>query len=583
MLLLNIVGGVALLLWATRMVRTGITRAYGADIRRFLGRSTKQPLSAFAMGVGVAGLLQSSTATALLAVSFASRGLIAVGGGLALMLGADVGTTLVVQILSFDISWLSPALILVGVVAFLASSVPFTRHIGRVLIGLGLLLLSLQLIVVASEPLRDSAALRAVVVPLAEDPILAVLLAALLTWLAHSSVAIVLLVMSFVAVGIVPLALGFALVLGANIGSGLIPLALTYSGGPAARRIPLGNLLFRICGAIVVLPLFALLTPLLGHLEADAGRQIANFHSLFNLALAAVFLPLTPLMARLVERLCPDSEQVEGPAAPKYLDPSAIDSPTVALACATRELLRMADVVETMLRGVIDVLRDDDSKQLSRLSKLDDDVDALHESIKLYLTQVSRNELDEEDSRRCIELIDFTTNLEHIGDIIDKNLLETAQKKIKKRLAFSTEGWHELTDLHTRVVDQMQLCLSVFVSGDVATARRLLALKERFRDLERAGSEQHLDRLRSGMVESIETSALHLDILRDLKRINSHLTSVAYPILDAEGELRRSRLKAHVEQDLADTEADEADDAIGAQAPWAGSFGGARTSLQRRR
>ena len=580
MLLLNIVGGVALLLWATRMVRTGITRAYGADIRRFLGRSTKHPLSAFAMGIGVAGLLQSSTATALLAVSFASRGLIAVGGGLALMLGADIGTTLVVQVLSFDISWLSPALILIGVITFLAASASFGRHIGRVFIGLGLLLLSLQLIVVASEPLRDSVALRAVVVPLAEDPILAVLLAALLTWLAHSSVAIVLLIMSLVAVGIVPLTLGFALVLGANVGSGMIPLALTYSGGPAARRIPLGNLLFRICGAIMVLPLLALLTPILGLLEGDAGRQIANFHSLFNLALAAVFLPLTPLMARLVERLCPDSEPVEGQAAPKYLDPSAIDSPTVALACATRELLRMADLVETMLRGVIDVLRDDDSKELARLSELDDDVDALHEAIKLYLTQMSRSELDEEDSRRCIELIDFTTNLEHIGDIIDKNLLETAQKKIKQRLAFSSEGWQELTDLHARVVDQMQLCLSVFVSGDVATARRLLALKERFRDLERAGSEQHLDRLRSGMVESIETSALHLDILRDLKRINSHLTSVAYPILDAEGELRRSRLKAHVEQDPADT---EADDAVGARAPWAGSLGGSGSRFSRGR
>ena len=583
MLLLNIVGGVALLLWATRMVRTGVTRAYGSDIRRFLGRFTKHRLSAFALGVGVAGLLQSSTATAILAVSFASRGLIAVGGGLALMLGADVGTTLVVQILSFDISWLSPALILIGVVTFLASSVPFTRHIGRVLIGLGLLLLSLQLIVAGSEPLRDSAALRAVVTPLAKDPILAVLLAVLLTWLAHSSVAIVLLVMSFVAVGIVPLALGLALVLGANIGSGIIPLALTYSSGPAARRIPLGNLLFRICGVIIALPLIGHLAPALALLEADAARQLANFHTLFNLVLAAVFLPFTSAMARLTERLCPDSEQAEGPAAPKYLDPSAIGNPPVALACATRELLRMADLVETMLRGVIDVLRDDDSKRLSQISALDDDVDALHEAIKLYLTQVSRSELDEEDSRRCIELIDFTTNLEHIGDIIDKNLLEIAQKKIKKKLAFSTEGWHELTDLHTRVVDQMQLGLSVFVSGDIATARRLLAMKDRFRDLERAGSEQHLDRLRSGMVESIETSALHLDILRDLKRINSHLTAVAYPILDAEGELRHSRLKAHVAADLADTEADESASELGSQPPLARAFGSPRADLTPRR
>jgi len=254
-----------------------------------------------------------------------------------------------------------------------------------------------------------------------------------------------------------------------------------------------------------------------------------------------------------MERIFQDSEQPQGPARQKYLDPTAIDTPTVALACATRELLRMADLVETMLRGVIDALGDSDRKQVTRLSSLDDDVDSLHEAIKLYLTQVSGRELDEKDSHRCIELIAFTTNLEHIGDIIDNTLLEIAQKKIKHKRTFSKEGWHELTEMHGRVVDQMQLSLSVFVSGDIVMARRLVALKEHFRDLERTGNEQHLDRLRSGKIESIETSALHIDILRDFKRIIAHLTSVAYPILDAEGELRHSRLKVHVEEDVAES------------------------------
>ncbi len=570
MLLLNIAGGVALLLWAARMVRTGITRAYGAEIRRVLGRYTKRSLSAFAIGTGVAAILQSSTATVLLAVSFASRGFITVAAGLALMLGADVGTTLVVQVLSFDISWASPVLLLLGVAVFLSASSPLLRHLGRVAIGLGLLLLSLQLIVAASEPLRDSTVLAAVVAPLAQDPILAVLLAALLTWVAHSSVAIVLLVMSFVAVGVLPPALGFALVLGANVGSGIVPLVLTLSSAPVTRRIPLGNLLFRLCGAIAVLPLIGLVEPLIAAIEADPARQIANFHTLFNLALAAVFLPFTGLMARLTEKIFPDGELVEGPARPKHLDPGAVETPTVALACATREVLRMADTVETMLRGVIDVFRDNDAKQIARLSKLDDDVDSLHEAIKLYLTKLSGRGLDESDSRRCVELITFTTNLEHIGDIIDKNLLELGQKKIRNKQEFSKEGWRELSQLHARVVEQMQLSLSVFVSGDIKMARRLLALKEGFRDLEREASERHLERLRSGKIESIETSALHLDILRDLKRINSHLTSVAYPILDAEGELRRSRLKVDADADSVETEADHHDAEFGVNKPFGG-------------
>ena len=558
-LLLNIGGGVALLLWATRMVRTGVMRAFGADLRRHLGRSTRSRPLAFAMGTVVASLLQSSTATALLAVSFAGRGLITVAAGLAIMLGADFGSTLVVQVLSFDVSWMSPAFLLFGVVAFLGLSAQFWRHIGRISIGLGLLLLSLGLIVGASEPLRGSEALQSIIVPLSSDPILAVLLAAVLAWLAHSSVALVLLIMSLSLAGVVPAELGFALVLGANIGSGIIPMVLTLSDNRAARRIPLGNFLLRLVSAGLVLPLVGWAAPLIAAIDPDPARQIANFHTAFNLALAAVFLPWTGLVARLTERMLPETGEPEGRVTPKYLAPTAVDSPAVALACATREVLRMADIVETMLRGVIDVFRTDDERLLRKLTELDDDVDRLHEAIKLYLTEASRQQLDARDSARTVELITFTTNLEHIGDIIEKNLLELAAKKIRNKLTFSEPGWKELTEMHERVVKQMQFALSVFVSRDLDMARQLLAEKERFRALEIEGSESHLARLRSGRIESIETSALHLDMLRDFKRINSHLTSVAYPILDAKGELRQSRLKVRPEDEAAETEADAQD------------------------
>ena len=558
-LLLNIAGGVALLLWATRMVRTGVMRAFGADLRRHLGRSTQNRLGAFAMGAAIASLLQSSTATALLAVSFAGRGLITVAAGLAIMLGADVGSTLVVQVLSFDISWLAPAFLLVGVIAFSGFSSPLWHHTGRVLIGLGLLLLSLGMIVGASEPLRDSEALRSVVVPLSSDPILALLLAAVLAWLAHSSVALVLLIMSLTLVGVVPTTLGFALVLGANIGSGIIPVALTFSDNRTARRIPLGNLLIRLAGAIALLPLIGALAPLLAAIEADPARQIANFHTAFNLALAAIFLPLSAAAAKLTEKILPETGEDQGRIAAKYLDPTAVSSPPVALACATREVLRMADLVETMLRGVIDVFRSDDLPRLEKLVRMDDDVDELHEAIKLYLTEASRQQLEAQDSVRSVELITFTTNLEHIGDIIDKNLLELARKKIKHRLTFFRGGLAR-ADRHARARGAPDATGDrVFVSRDLPMARRLLADKERFRDLEMDGSERHLARLRSGQIQSIETSALHLDMLRDFKRINSHLTSVAYPILDAKGELRRSRLKVRPEDEAADTEADASD------------------------
>ena len=546
-LLINICGGVALLLWAARMVRTGIERAYGAHLRRLLEYATRNRMSAFASGLGAATVLQSATATALLAISFATSGLLQTAPALAVMLGADVGSTLVVQVLSFDISWLAPALIFIGVVMFLTTTARRLRQLGRIIIGLGLMLLSLKLIVNASTPLRDSETLHLVLEPLANEPLLALLIGAFLTWLAHSSVAMVLLIMSLTSIGLVPLHLGFVLTLGANIGSGMIPLALTLHQIPAARRIPLGNFLFRALGALAVLGVVELISPHLEPMGGSPARQIANFHTAFNLLLAIVFLPLTGFAGRLLEKILPDPVEPEpsSPMAlktPSFLDEDAIDKPHLALTFATREVLRMAERVEAVLRYALDMFQADRKKQVEWIRQADDEIDHMNNAIKLYLTKVSRRELSEADSRRCMEITTFTIKLEQIGDIIEKNLLELACKKIKSRAEFSNEGWHELSIMHSRVLENMQLTLNVFVSGDTASARQLLRAKEEFDQLEFRNNQRHIARLRAGHSASIETSTIHLDILRDFKQIMSLLASISYPILQQSGDLLDSRL-----------------------------------------
>ncbi len=540
-ILIEVIGGVALLLWGTRMVRTGFQRAYGADLRRTIRGATTNRFLAFLAGIGVTGLLQSSTATALMTASFAGRGLVGGAAALAVMLGADVGTTLVAQFLSLKLGLLSPLLILGGVVVFLTARVTRLRDLGRVAIGLGLMLLALRLIFGASAPMREADVVQAVVAALAGEPLLAVLIAGLLTWLAHSSLAMVLLVMSLAATGAVPLVLAFLLVLGANAGGAIPPLLV--STGPPARRVALGNLLFRLIGVAIAVPLVAMAAPHIAEFDPTPARQVVNFHTAFNLCLAVVFIGLTDLMAAVCKRILPDREVADDPSRPRYLDRSSLDEPTVALAGAAREALRMGDVVESMLVKSGEVLLTDDRKLLDEVEQTDDVVDALHEELKLFLAAVSRKELDDEQSRRCVELISFTTNMEHIGDIIDKNLMELAAKKIRNRLSFSDQGKAEIAELHNRVVEHMRLGFSVFLSGEVDMARRLLEEKTQFRDLERAAADNHMARLRSGRPETIETSSLHLDILRDLKRIHSHIASVAYPILEQAGELRVSRLK----------------------------------------
>lgn len=541
--LLHLFGGVALLIWATRMVKTGIMRAFGEKLRRAIGAATRNAVTACFTGVAVTTALQSSTAAALLVVAFAERGLIALAPALAVMRGADVGTTLVVQIMSFDLSGVVPVLLIVGVGAFMVSETPMVKQMGRVVIGLALMILSLGLVVQASAPLRGSETLGYILQRLSDDPVLAVIIAAALTGLVHSSVATVLLFVSLASSGVLSTQLAMALVLGANIGSALVPLGLSAGAGAAVKRVLIGNLGFRAVGALVTLMLLGPASQLMQAIEPSPVRQIANFHTAFNVVMALIGLPLTGIVARLLERFvkepAPDGAQ---PARISHLDDSVFDRPSVALGNATREVMRLADLVEIMLRETILTFEEPDGRRRQEISKLDDQVDELQEAIKLYLTRLSRGSLNEEESQRCFDLILFTTNLEHAGDIIDKSLLEIAAKKQRRKLSFSPAGWNEIVAFHNHVVDQMRLAVNVFVQRDVAMARQLIAEKDRLRQMEKEATENHLHRLREGTVASLETSALHLDILRDLKRVNAHITSIAYPILEASGELRASRL-----------------------------------------
>lgn len=541
---LNVVGSVALLLWGVRMVRTGLTRAFGATLRRAIGACARNRFTAFLGGIAITGLLQSSTATSLLVSSFAGRGLIPLSIAFAVMLGADIGTTLAAQVLSFDLGWASPLLIGAGVIAFLTGEQDKTRHVSRVAIGLGLMLLSLKLLALATEPLRSAPAFMAVLQALQNEYVIAVVFAALATWFVHSSLSVVLLIMSFAGAGLVEPRLALALVIGANIGGALAPYMAQSGADVEARRVPLANLLTRAIVGVALLPFLGPIVHFLSMIDPSATRLPVNFHTGFNVVASMVFLPLVDVVAWACRKLLPDKPVADDPGKPRHLDPNVLDSPTEALACALRETLNLGDRVADMLRQTIDVLERNDARAVKAIEQADDAVDRLYEAIKLYLIQTSRTELGEEEGKRYVEILTFTTNLEHVGDIIDKNLMELAAKKIKHRYAFSPEGLAELKAFHASVLENLRLALNVFTTRDIALARRLVAEKTSMREAEARAADSHFARLREGRPESIETSSIHMDVIRDFKRINGHLTSVAYPILEAAGELADTRLKA---------------------------------------
>jgi phosphate:Na+ symporter len=542
--LLDLMGGVALLLWGLHMVRSGIMRAFGSELRRLLSTALQNRLLALLAGIGVTALLQSSTATALMITSFAGRGLVDLVPALAIMLGANIGTTLIVQVLSFNVSAVAPVLFLVGVVAFKLGQRTPTRDLGRVAIGLGLMLLALHILLGTLAPAENAPSVRALLEAITGEPILCILIAAALTWAAHSSAAVVLLVMSLANSHFVTPVAALALVLGANLGSAINPvLEGGSSSNPASRRLPVGNLINRVIGVVVVLPFLQPIADAFTRLEPDPARMAADFHTVFNIALALVFIFLLDALAWLLVRLLPEPAKSPDLSTPLYLDETAINTPSVALACAARETLHMGDIVESMLRRAMAALMTNDRKLAAEVSRMDNIVDRLDEAIKLYVTKVTRESLDDRDGRRAMEIIAFSINLEHIGDIIDKNLMELAVKKIKHKYEFSKEGAAELADFHKRIIDNLRLAFSVFINDNVKIARTLIEEKTQLRTAELACADSHLARLREGRPESIETSSLHLDVLRDLKRIHSHICSVAYPVLEATGELQPNRLR----------------------------------------
>jgi phosphate:Na+ symporter len=537
---ISLAGAIALLLWGTRMVQTGVQRAFGPRLRVVLGRALDNRAKAFLAGIGVTAALQSSTATGMMVAGFAAGGLVAAVPALAVMLGANLGTTLIVQVLSFDIAFLSPLLVLAGFLMFRRDPASVAHDLGRAAIGLGLMLLALRQLMELMAPLETSPALRQLLELVSTVPLLDVLLAAVLTWATHSSVAVVLLIMSLAGHGILPTEAAFAMVLGANLGSAVNPLLEgTGRDDPAARRVPLGNLLNRVVGLAIALPLLPWIAGWAG--AGEPARAVALFHTGFNLVLAAAFLPLLTPYAALLRRWLPERPAAADPGRPIYLDPAAQRMPGVALGAAAREALRLADILEELLGAARDTLGA--RRPPTRSKALDEALGRLAQAIRAWLAALDTEALSESDHRRMREIVTFVTQLDQAGSVARRILLPHAAALWKDGQPVGEAGVDELRALLDRLTGNLRAAASLFMTEDLRAARLLAEEKAAFRQLEEAATRLHLERLRRGAAEAVGTGALHLDLLRDIKQINSHLVAAAaYPVLERVGALLPSRV-----------------------------------------
>ena len=545
-IVVHLVAAIVLLLWAVRLVRTAVERAYSAQLKRTLAHAERNALSAATVGTGMAIALQSSTAVAALASSFASGGLLAGSTGLALMLGAYFGSALVASVLSFDLTLLTAPLIILGGTLFLRAEDRQVKQLGRMVLGIAFVLLSLEMVSEATAPWRDSGTLKVAIDYLRGDPWTGFLVAAAVTWLSYSSVASVLVIISFGTTGVIPFEVAVPLVLGANLGGTLIALGMTRGGDVRARRIAIGALLFRGGAALLCLVIFELLHFHNVDLPGTVGQQASLFHSGFNFAVMLLGLPLVGPASRLLDRLVVNRADIENTDVSRLRRPAlATDTGgnvDAALASATRELLRMGEMVEVMLQPIMEILKGGDKIAIRRVKALEPEVDRANADIKVFLAQLDWDQMEAPQAQRATDLNTFAISLEQAGDIITRQLLRVADQLADRRLTFSAHGWQDLMDLHARVLGNLQLALNVLVSEDIVSARELISEKDAIGVMERNSVRHHFLQLRRGDPNSLETSELHLDTVRSLRHINSLLCVMAYSILSAEGELLGSRL-----------------------------------------
>ncbi len=530
--LLALFGGMALLLYGIRLSGDGLQRAAGARLRHLLTGLSRNRWLAVISGAVVTGVLQSSAATILMLIGFVSAGLMAFRQTLGVILGADIGTSLTVQLIAFHVADYSLLMIGLGFLVSFVARRRVLKDAGQALLGFGLMFLGLKVILDGVGPLASDPLATQVIGVIGGNPLAAVGTAAVASALIASSTAIIGLTMALVHHGALTLSGAIAMVLGANVGTCATALMAAAGTTAEAKRVAFAHIAFKVLGVALVLPLIDPFTRFVAGTAVDPAREIANAHTVFNIVVGLLFFPFQTWAARAIEVAVPDDQPGENPFATRYLDERALDQPSLALGQATREALRIADVVQGMLRDVVPVFRYDDRELLEEVERRDDQVDFLEREIKLFLARLGREAMGPDLSRREIGLISFIGNLENIGDIIDKNLMELARKKLYQGRRFSDAGWVEIVEFHGLVSKNLETAIAAVAANDRALAQTVLDQRPLVRQRERELRESHLDRLRAGLAESLETSEIHLDILTNLKRISSHVSALVFPILE---------------------------------------------------
>lgn len=530
-LFLQVIGGVILLLYGVRLTGQGFELAFGGRLSGMWSAPGGGRIRPFLAGVVGTGLLQSSGAVVALLLSFAEISPLPLAPSLFAVLGADIGSTLIVQVLSFRIYQFAFPVISIGGLLYLAGRKGSARAVGQGILGFGFVLLALKFLSAAASGIGSVPALTTFMGILGGAPLVAFVLGVALSALFQSGTAVLIVLIAYTQQGVMPVEAVLPIVLGANVGGSSAVLVAASGLAEEGKRVARGHIIMKTAGALLFLPFFSVARSMLSLLSPDPSRIVANAHTMFNVTLAVLFFFLVPRLARVLEKASGGAKGQAPAWKPVYLDREHLPAAGAALGQVAREIIRIADMIQQMMELGVAAVRKGDAETSARIAKMDDDVDRLTREIKAFLSALGEGALDPEQMRRAIACIDVATDLENIGDILDKTVGDHTRRMAERSHRFSEEGGKELESLLLEVEAMYGEAVSVFVTRDRKAAQIVIGRIQTVGQMERDLRLAHVLRLQKGMPESLDSSAAHLDILSSCKVIASHCASIAYSVI----------------------------------------------------
>jgi len=529
--IIGLVGGLALFLYGIQMASEGLKNSFGNKLKKILSTLSKNKLIALSSGIVLTLTIQSSTAASSLLVSLVNTGIMTLSQSLAILLGTSVGTTLTSQLIAFRISDYALLVIIIGFSLKFFGKKRKQRSIGNILLGIGFIFLGIKVMTESIFPLKENVFFETMLTNLEHMPILALFASVILTAILQSSTATIGLTISLSIQGLISINLAIPIILGSHLGSCSTVLFAGIGAIKSAKRVALANLLFKTVGVII----FFLLTPSIISLAQNTSsyipRQIANAHAFIVIGNVLIFLPFTDKFAKLLEKIIPVTEEIESMQEPKYLDIGALKTPDIAFYLASKEMLRIGNTIQEMVFDTINIFMKNNEKLLDKVCQQDMIVDNLSREITKYLTKINFETLSEKNGQEIFKLLYIVDDLEHIGDLVDKNLLTLIEKKIDRNLVFSKKGTEEIQDMHRKIYDNLRNAIGAFALQDRRMAQKVIDQKKSIDSLEIELRKTHINRLNLGIKFSQKTSGVHLDIINILKRISDHTFSIAKAIL----------------------------------------------------